>query len=61
MRAAAVEGEANAALESFIAKSLKLPKSAVRLASGHTARVKVLEIEGVDEAGLARAFGVPPA
>lgn len=61
VRAAAVEGQANAALESFIAKSLKLPKSAVRLASGHTARVKVLEIEGVDEAGLARAFGVPPA
>lgn len=60
VRAAAVEGEANAALEALIAKTLKLPKSAVRLASGHTARIKVLEIEGLDEAAIDQAFGPRP-
>jgi uncharacterized protein YggU (UPF0235/DUF167 family) len=52
-----VEGEANAALIAFIAKSLRVPKSAVRLASGATARLKRLEIDGVNEADLERAFG----
>jgi uncharacterized protein len=60
VRAAAVEGEANAALCAVIAKALRLPKSAVRLASGHTARVKTLEIDGLDEAGLAEGFGPRP-
>ena len=45
-----VEGEANAALVKLIAKTLGLPRSAVRIASGETARVKVLEIDGLDEA-----------
>jgi len=29
------------------------------VAGGHTARVKRLEVEGADEADLARAFGQP--
>lgn len=57
---APVEGEANAALIAFIAKSLGIPKSAVRLASGATARVKRLEIDGVDSADLERVFGARP-
>ena len=57
---APVEGEANAALIAFVAKSLKIPKSAVRLAAGATARLKRLEIDGVDEADLAQAFGAKP-
>lgn len=57
---APVEGEANAALIGFVARSLRLPKSAVRLAAGATARVKRLEIEGVEMADLERAFGPPP-
>ncbi len=57
---APVEGEANAALIAFIAKSLRISRSAVRLAAGATARLKRLEIDGVDEADLARIFGPKP-
>ncbi|MFY8208584.1 MAG: DUF167 domain-containing protein, partial [Caulobacter sp.] len=42
-----VEGAANAALIAFLAKTLKIPRSAVRLAAGETARLKRLELEGV--------------
>ncbi|MCY1645910.1 DUF167 domain-containing protein [Caulobacter sp. SL161] len=54
-----VEGAANAALIAFVAKTLKIPRSAVRLAAGETARLKRLELEGVDPADVARAFGPP--
>jgi len=57
--AAAAEGAANAAVIKLVAKALKLPKSAVRIASGETARVKRLEIDGEPEE-LAEAFGNPP-
>jgi uncharacterized protein len=60
VRAAAVEGEANAALCALVARTLKVAKSAVRVAAGHTARLKALEIEGVDEAALTTAFGSRP-
>lgn len=52
-----VEGEANAALIRLLAKALGVPRSAVRLASGETARVKVLEIEDLDEAEVRRRLG----
>lgn len=55
-----VDGAANAALIAFLAKTLKIPRSAVTLASGETARIKRLELEGVDAADLARAFGPKP-
>jgi len=55
-----VEGEANAALVKLLAKALALPRSAVRLASGETARIKVLEIEGIDEAEVRRRLNAPP-
>jgi uncharacterized protein (TIGR00251 family) len=58
--AAAAEGEANAALIAFLAKELKRPKSAVRIASGETARLKTLKIEGLDAAALEAAFGPRP-
>lgn len=56
-----VDGAANAALVAFLAKSLKIPRSAIRLVSGDTARVKRLELDGVDQADLKRAFGARPA
>jgi len=34
---------------------------AVRITAGETARLKRFEIEGVDDADLAAAFGAPPA
>ncbi len=56
-----VDGAANAALLAFLAKTLKISRSAVRLASGETARVKRLELDGVEAADLAKAFGAPPS
>ena len=58
--AAAAEGQANAAVLSILAKALKRPKSAISLISGHTARVKRIDIAGLTEADLAQAFGAPP-
>ena len=55
-----VDGEANAALEALIAKTLKLSRGAVRIVSGETARVKQLEIDGAEPADLERVFGVAP-
>ena len=42
-----VEGEANAALVRLMAKALGLPRSAVTLAAGDTARIKRLDITGL--------------
>ncbi len=50
-----VEGAANAALVKLVAKTLGVPKSAVTLASGQTARIKTLEIAG-DPSALERAL-----
>lgn len=54
-----VDRAANEALVRLIAKALGLPARAVRIASGEHARLKRLEIEGVDPASLAAAFGAP--
>jgi uncharacterized protein YggU (UPF0235/DUF167 family) len=43
-----VDGRANDALCTLIAKRLGIPPSRVRLARGHTSRDKFLRIEGVD-------------
>jgi len=53
-----VEGEANAALIRLIVKTLGRPASAVRLVSGQGARVKHLEIDGVEAGDIDRAFGL---
>ncbi len=45
-----VDGEANASLIKLIAKVLGVSRSSVRIASGEGARVKVLAVEGIDEA-----------
>lgn len=55
--AAAADGAANAAVIKLVAKALGRPKSAVRILRGETARVKQLEVEGLEPADLARAFG----
>jgi hypothetical protein len=46
VRAVAEGGEANRAVTELLAKSLGLPKAAVRLASGATSRLKQVVIAG---------------
>jgi uncharacterized protein YggU (UPF0235/DUF167 family) len=53
VRALPAEGEANAALTALLAKRLRVPKSAVTIAGGHSARVKQVRIAG-DPDALAR-------
>jgi len=48
-----VDGKANEALIKFLADQFKLPKSAIALKSGQSARRKVIEIIGADPAQLA--------
>lgn len=55
-----VEGEANAALTVLLAKALGVSKSSVRIAAGQTGRLKQVEVEGLDAAALAAAFGPQP-
>lgn len=54
-----VEGEANAALVALLAKRLAVPRSAVRVASGASARLKRLEIDGLAPEDLDRLLGRP--
>ena len=61
VRAAPVEGEANAALEALFAKALGLARSKVKVARGTTQRLKQVEIEGIDQVTLHAAFGAPPS
>ncbi len=56
-----VEGEANAALTALLAKRLGVGRSAVRIAAGETGRLKQIDVEGVDEAAVAAAFGPRPS
>ena len=58
VRAAPADGEANAAVEGLLAKALGAPRSAVRVVRGHTARLKGVEIDGMDLAALTAALAV---
>jgi uncharacterized protein (TIGR00251 family) len=54
------DGAANAALIAFLAKALKRPKSALSIVSGETARLKMIEIDGLDDAAADAVFGPRP-
>ena len=58
--AAPADGAANAAMITLVAEALKIRKSAVRIASGETARLKRLDLDGAEAGDVARAFGAPP-
>ena len=49
LRAPAVDGKANAALRSFLAKQLRIPERAIVLERGHKSREKIILIEGMSE------------
>lgn len=58
VRATPEKGFANAALETLIAKTLRVPKSRVTVVAGGTSRVKTVEVSG-NSADLAEAiFGL---
>ena len=56
-----VEGEANSALEKLLAKTLGLPRSSVKVASGTTARLKQVEVGGLSQADLDHRLAKPGA
>jgi hypothetical protein len=49
LRAPALENRANDALVELLADLLGVPKSAVRILSGHRSRIKRVEVRGVTE------------
>jgi uncharacterized protein YggU (UPF0235/DUF167 family) len=55
VRAVPENGAANQALERLVAKALGVPRSAVSVAAGGTARLKTLRVLG-DPAALAKAI-----
>lgn len=55
-----VDGEANLALERLLAKALGLPRSAVSIIAGATARLKQVDIEGLDQGQAEALLGRPP-
>ena len=61
VRAAPTDGQANAALIALVAKALDRPRSAIRIVSGETTRLKIIEIDGVDQAELDAVLGAPSA
>jgi len=54
-----VDGRANEALCRLVAKHAGIARSRVRVIRGHTAREKTLDVEGVDQAALRAALGLP--
>jgi uncharacterized protein YggU (UPF0235/DUF167 family) len=54
-----VDGRANEALCRLIAKAAGVTPSKVSIVRGHTARDKRVRVEGVGEAALRSALGLP--
>ena len=57
--AAPVDGAANEALVRLLAKALRVPPRDLRIASGATARTKVVEVAGLDAAEVAERLTPP--
>jgi uncharacterized protein YggU (UPF0235/DUF167 family) len=51
-----VDGKANDAITRFLADIADVPASAVRIVSGFTGSMKIVEIEGIDPASLERVI-----
>jgi len=56
-----VDGAANEALLRVLARRLGLAKGALQIVSGRTSKLKVVELEGVDEAEVARRLSAAAA
>jgi hypothetical protein len=53
-----VEGKANAAVCALLAKSLGVPKRAVRVQRGAASRDKLVFVDGMDEREVKRCLGL---
>ena len=53
-----VDGAANEALIRVLAQRLHLAKGTLRIVSGRTAKLKLVEVEGLDDAELLRRLAV---
>ena len=60
LRAPPVAGRANAALVSFLAEVLEIPRADVVLLTGATSRCKRVLLRGVTAQRLAARLGTPP-
>ena len=54
LHAPPVDGAANDALVAFLADRLAIPRRGVRIVTGATSRTKMIEVEGVSTAAVAR-------
>ncbi len=59
LQAPPVDGAANDALVAFVAQRCGVPRSRVRIAQGHTSRIKRVEVQGLDDAALQGALTPP--
>ena len=57
LRAPPVEGKANEECVRFFAELAGVPRGQVRIVSGATGRLKVIEVEGVAQGELERMLG----
>ena len=53
-----IEGRANEACVEFLAKLLKLPRSSVTIASGHSGRRKVIRVVGLSAEEVRKRMGM---
>jgi uncharacterized protein (TIGR00251 family) len=58
LKAAPVDGAANEELIRFLAKTVGVPRTAVQIACGTTARRKHVKIEGVDKETVMSSLGI---
>jgi hypothetical protein len=59
VQAPPVDGAANAALIQLLADSLGVPRRAVRVVAGESARLKVVDVDGVAPDDVQRLTSVP--
>ena len=60
LQAPPVDGAANDALVKFLAEALHVPARRVHIVGGFSARLKVVEVEGIDRSELNRLAGPIP-
>ncbi len=57
VRAPAIEGRANDAVCALLARRLGVSRSSVAVVQGHRSRAKVIQVQSLDQADVARALG----